>query len=398
VREWNLIGSFPNEDHHGYNEVFPPETETNLNARYSGPNGQDLAWQWYHSTMPEVNITEALALPNRPGVEYALTYVYSVSSRRVRAVVAAENFKLFVNGQLVFKVHPMPRYYELRDGFAFKSEVDLKAGWNQIILKIEHDREPGVFRFRLTDESGQPVSGISAFASQASPIAPDLRSGGAQGERWYRIQIPPGARSLLMPLGHTIQAAYLNGTPVQFTQAGLPLSALNWYQPNVLALQLAGDDHLTDNVVFTTGPAEYHLGSWAGTGLAYYSGEASYETTFDLKPELIGKEIELDCGTVGVTTEVWVNEKKVGERAWEPYQLDLSNYLHPGKNTLRIAVTNTDSNRRAEANVHRYEERKRLPGGRAVPFIDDIGPSGLIGPVRLVPFVRMAIDVTDSKR
>jgi (4-O-methyl)-D-glucuronate---lignin esterase len=117
-----------------------------------------------------------------------------------------------------------------------------------------------------------------------------------------------------------------------------------------------------------------------------------------LDPELIGKEIELDCGVVGVTTEVWLNGEKVGERAWEPYRLDVAKYLRPGKNTLKIAVTNTDSNRRAEANVHRYEERKRLPGGRAIPFIEDIGPSGLIGPVRLVPFITMAIDPADNTR
>jgi hypothetical protein len=49
-----------------------------------------------------------------------------------------------------------------------------------------------------------------------------------------------------------------------------------------------------------------------------------------------------------------------------------------------------------EANVQRYEERKRLPGGRVVPFIDDIGPSGLIGPVQLVPVVDITIDITDS--
>ena len=399
VREWNLIGPFPNVDHHGYNEVFPPEKEPNLNARYAGPNDQDLAWQWCHSPMPEVNINEALALPNRPGVEYALTYVNSPSARRVRAVVAAENFKLFVNGQLVFKVHPLPRYYELRDGFAFKSEVDLKAGSNQIVLKIEHDREPAVFAFRLTDEQGQPVSGINASASQSAPISDEPGSGQqAQGERWYRIQIPPGAREFIMPPRHAIRAAYVNGTPVALTQSSVPLGALNWYQPNTLALELAGDDYLTDSVVFTTGPAEYRLGSWIGTGLAYYSGEASYETTFDLKPELIGKEIELDCGTVGLTAEVWLNGEKVGERVWEPYQLDVAKYLHPGKNTLKIAVTNSDANRRAEANVHRYEQRKRLPGGRAIPFIDDIGPSGLIGPVQLVPFIRTAIDVTDSTK
>jgi beta-galactosidase/beta-glucuronidase len=106
---------------------------------------------------------------------------------------------------------------------------------------------------------------------------------------------------------------------------------------------------------------------------------------------LEGKRIELDLGRVGVTAEVWVNGKRVGERVWEPFRLDVTEYLHPGENRLRIAITNSDSNRRADADTMRYLEKKPLPGGRAAVYMDSLSLNGLIGPVALVPYQQVKL-------
>jgi hypothetical protein len=96
---------------------------------------------------------------------------------------------------------------------------------------------------------------------------------------------------------------------------------------------------------------------------------------------------------VGVTAEVWVNEKRVGERVWKPYRLDITQYLHPGENSLKVLVTNSDANRRAEADPMRYMERKLLPGGGAVVYMDLLSVNGLLGPVELVPYEKMEVHI-----
>ena len=78
----------------------------------------------------------------------------------------------------------------------------------------------------------------------------------------------------------------------------------------------------------------------------------------------------LDCGEVGVVAEVWVNGQPAGARVWLPFTFDITKLLKPGRNTVKILVTNTMENERAVEN-----HAKELPRLRH---------SGLIGPVRLV--------------
>jgi len=398
IREWNLIGPFPNVDHQGFNEAYPPEKEINLGARYAGTDGQQVAWRKYRSDTPETNVQKALALTNAKAVVYALTYVWAPQARQVQALLAGENLKLFVNGKEAFKLHSMPWYYELRDGFASKPTIKLQAGWNQLLAKIEHD--PGrfgriVFSLRLSATAEMPVSGL-LFSSQ--PESPErLRAERAEisklQERWYRLQVPPGTRALLLPSLAKFRAVYLNGKPIATTDARVEFSNLEWSHPNVIALVTASGGELEDSLQFEAGKSEYRLGSWTWTGLTSFSGEATYEKRFQLDPSLVGKHIELDLGRVGVTAEVWVNEKRVGERVWEPYRLEITEDLHPGENHLRIAVTNSDSNRRADEDAMRYREKKELPGGRAAVYMESLSLSGLLGPVALVPYEKIELHI-----
>ena len=55
-----------------------------------------------------------------------------------------------------------------------------------------------------------------------------------------------------------------------------------------------------------------------------------------------------------------------------PYSFDITSYVHPGKNAIRIVVTNTmESDRSVENREFR---------------LDKIKLNGLLGPVRIVPY------------
>lgn len=43
--------------------------------------------------------------------------------------------------------------------------------------------------------------------------------------------------------------------------------------------------------------------------------------------------------------EVWLNGHHVGTRAWEPYRMELTDYIHSGENEIEIKVTNSLFNR-----------------------------------------------------
>jgi hypothetical protein len=72
---------------------------------------------------------------------------------------------------------------------------------------------------------------------------------------------------------------------------------------------------------------------------------------------------------VGVVAEVWLNEQKVGERIWEPFSINVTRFLRPGANRLKIVVTNTSDALRTNP------DRMQV-----------IDMNGLLGPVRLIPY------------
>ena len=89
----------------------------------------------------------------------------------------------------------------------------------------------------------------------------------------------------------------------------------------------------------------------------------------------------MDLGAVGLAAEVWVNGKKVGERAWRPFWFDVSKAVRAGNNTLRIRVANSNAGSEAQGGtiysgwgVNHTTERDRLA---------TLHPNGLEGPVEI---------------
>lgn len=104
------------------------------------------------------------------------------------------------------------------------------------------------------------------------------------------------------------------------------------------------------------------LGSWTATDPGY-SGAAEYQRAFTLPAGAAAdRRWTLDLGTVGEAAQVTVNGTTFPPVLWKPYQLDITDALLPGTNTITVRVTNT------LANAH----------GTATP-------SGLLGPVTLTP-------------
>ncbi len=151
--------------------------------------------------------------------------------------------------------------------------------------------------------------------------------------------------------------------------------------------------------------------------LKYFSGTATYQIRVALPPDALenGQRIRLDLGDVRDMAVVSVNGKPMGVWWHPPFSRDITEALHPGTNTLEIAVTNSWHNLLVGDEQHpadfewgqdRGEKGRMLKGypdwflkneprpeQRRKAFVvwyyhrkeTPLLPAGLIGPVRLIP-------------
>lgn len=131
-----------------------------------------------------------------------------------------------------------------------------------------------------------------------------------------------------------------------------------------------------------------NLISWTESkdpSIKYFSGTATYNTTFEVRKDLIRKEniIFLDLGNVKNVAEVTLNEKYLGILWKPPFKLNVTSAINPGQNKLIVKVTNLWPNR--------IIGDQFLPKGRRFTFTNikkftkdsPLLESGLLGPVTI---------------
>ncbi|MDO6414145.1 glycosyl hydrolase [Sphingomonas sp. BIUV-7] len=119
----------------------------------------------------------------------------------------------------------------------------------------------------------------------------------------------------------------------------------------------------------------------ADPGVKFFSGVARY--TSDLTVPRETKGALLDLGQVGDVAELRVNGKLVGIVWHAPFRLDLSRFIHAGKNSVDVRVANLWVNRLIGDAQPDATKRTFIaaPGYRPDA---PLRPSGLIGPVTLL--------------
>jgi hypothetical protein len=394
IRDWHVLGAFDYHFHLGYNEVMPPEQGIDLDAEYEGRHGKRIRWQRYTSPVRVINLDDALHTPKaerssaiRFVSAFALTYIYSPDDRSAEIRCTADsNAKIWLNDALMWAERDDHHgYMEMRDAFGARIPVQLRAGWNRLLLKISQgQRFAGIFGFtcRVCDADGQAFTDLR-FSADAADVTPS-----EPRERWYRLPIPPGATAV-EPLARPISVAWwADGQQLAPSTDGavdLPPNA------KTLALRIDDGDHLPDFVHIRTGSFDAPLGSLTHTGLSYYVGQIVYDKQFTLPPAYLGCTLILDLGTVGTTAEVWLNGTRIGERVWQPFAFNITPYVREGTNDLRVIVANTASNDRARGDTERQMWGVLVRGAE---LLDALEENGLLGPVRVLPWVEVALPIT----
>ncbi|HBP37980.1 MAG TPA: hypothetical protein DD640_04430 [Clostridiales bacterium] len=124
-------------------------------------------------------------------------------------------------------------------------------------------------------------------------------------------------------------------------------------------------------------PERIPAGDWCQFGLATFSGLGHYTKKVSVTELPADARVLLSLGRVAISAEVFVNGESAGLTYFEPYVLDVTRWIKPGENELRIVVANTLSNKMSQ-----YQEL----AGNGLSMGGDIPErriSGLIGPVKL---------------
>ncbi|WP_255413299.1 glycosyl hydrolase [Brevundimonas sp. MYb33] len=116
-------------------------------------------------------------------------------------------------------------------------------------------------------------------------------------------------------------------------------------------------------------------------GVRYFSGTATYRTTFNLTDA--PSPLSLDLGAIGDVAQVLVNGRDLGVVWKPPYRVPLSDAVRAGENSLEIRVANLWVNRLigdAQAGAEKIAFTTAPTYDAAAP----LRPSGLLGPVQIL--------------
>lgn len=222
---------------------------------------------------------------------------------------------------------------------------------------------------------GTPASAAVLYDPLTGRIGSTLLHDGT-----VRVQLAPGESIIVRTLsskteyttppwqfGSPLPSVLLSGTwHIQFVRGGPDLPPL------------AETDRLT---------------TWTGFSAAArrFAGTARYTIEFSLPP-ITADDWLLDLGDVRESARVKVNGAEVGTLWSIPFRTRIGAYLRPGRNVLELEVTNLAANRIRDLDQH-HTPWKIM---REINFVDihyhpfdashwPLTPSGLLGPVKLIP-------------
>jgi hypothetical protein len=155
MRLWQVVGPFPNPGGQGFDAVYAPEQQVDVSKPVAVPGGPGNV-SWKPASNNPAGFVDLLGLfqPNNQVCAYAVIYVKSPDARRAMISAGSDDgIKIWVDGDL--KVS-----HDLSRGAAPGQEeqpVDLRAGWNEVLLKITQGDGGWGFYFDLLTPDGQPL-------------------------------------------------------------------------------------------------------------------------------------------------------------------------------------------------------------------------------------------------
>lgn len=159
---WHLIAPFDNTERQGFDRVYSPEQEINLDAEYDGKDGAKVKWQEYSTPddYGKVDFNQPFG-PLKQVTGYAYTEFNSAEERAAELRLGCKNaWKIWFNGELLFG---RDEYHRGQRIDQYSLPVTLKKGKNTILVKAcqnEQEQDWTVqweFQLRVCDATGTAI-------------------------------------------------------------------------------------------------------------------------------------------------------------------------------------------------------------------------------------------------
>lgn len=179
LARWTIIGTFLNDEKNsGFQEVFPPETAIDFEAKYKAkfvwagvqggveggdnkPIEREVAWSKVIVDQADGRLLMAANLPP-PGslsIGYAVSDVTSDKAREVMLTIDGDDgFRVWLNGAVIGEQMAVPEPKTRRTVATLPGvKVQLKQGSNRFFVKSSNITGPWWVRIRVADAEGNPV-------------------------------------------------------------------------------------------------------------------------------------------------------------------------------------------------------------------------------------------------
>jgi hypothetical protein len=152
IPEWNLIGPFPAADMNDLQTVYPPENDADLAKKYKGKNDLEIGWRTVQADPGGYIRLETTVQPNEQALAYGLVYVFSPDDRPATVLLGSDDgVRVWVNDGLV---HTNPSYRAAEPDLD-RFSVNLKKGWNKVLIKVLQGGGGWGYYFRFSDPKGE---------------------------------------------------------------------------------------------------------------------------------------------------------------------------------------------------------------------------------------------------
>ena len=182
---WWAIQPFDNLNETGFDTVYPPEVQTDLEKEYIGKGGRKL--RWYRTNRTGRNFFSNV--PEDDVVGYALTYYDSDRDTiEILSLGSDDGIKVWVNDRLIFSKHIHRAIGRAQDVIA----LPLVKGRNKILVKVENGYGPWGFLATiggysmevLADKLGSPLNpSLTLFNPEGQVRANNAGIGGRRDAR-----------------------------------------------------------------------------------------------------------------------------------------------------------------------------------------------------------------------
>jgi hypothetical protein len=279
------------------------------------------------------------------------------------------------------------------------SGMDMQTALNTVDIITDLNVEandPVLFIHRRITECD--VYFLSNQSEKTIAINPQFRVSGKQPEIWDPIT---GSIRLLPQFTQreTVTTVPLKLEPLQSAfivfrksaKTGLT-NASNFPVPNLIQTITSPWEVSFDTKM--RGPAKpvvfSNLVDWTQRpeeNIKYYSGTAVYKNSFKLSKPALNQQIFMNLGDVKVMAKLRINGINVGGVWTAPWQVNITNFVKSGSNSIEISVVNTWVNRLIGDSMLPVSERRTWTSVNIYKPESPLEISGLKGPVTITSVI-----------